>query len=145
MLRIRRVPPSELTEIHRHLEHVMSSVLHGVEHFITTRGWVPRLDMHETEAGLSVTLEIPGVGREDIDVTLEGSYLRITGERRSPDPQDCVRWHQMEISYGPFERVIVLPWEVDTDDMKATYQDGFLKIEIPRAPDGGRHVPITIP
>jgi HSP20 family protein len=145
MVRIRRLPPSEIGEIHRRMEHVVSSVIHGLEHFVSARGWVPRLDMHETEAGLFVTLELPGVEREDIDVTLQGAYLRIVGVRHAPATKTCVRWHQMEISYGPFERAIVLPWEVDPEGMNATYRDGFLHIEILRAAAAARHVPVTTP
>ena len=53
-----------------------------------------------------------------------------------------MRWHQMEIAHGRFERVLALPQEVDAERITATYKDGFLYITIPRLPAGGASVPI---
>lgn len=120
----------------------MDTLLHGAEIPSAAHGWVPRVDIRETADEILVSVELPGVGREDIEVTVEGSYLRVAGVRPEPTSETCVRWHQMEITYGPFERVINLPCEIDPDRISATYQDGFLRIQIPREIPGARQVPI---
>ena len=89
-----------------------------------------------------IALELPGVDRADIEVLVQGPYLRVTGVRREPADTGCMRWHQMEIAYGPFERIVALPGEVDPDRVRATYIDGFLRIEIPHSQPQPRSVPI---
>jgi HSP20 family protein len=142
MVRIRRSPSQELTELHRRMERVMDNLLHGGELFAGARGWLPRADIHETKDAIQVTLELPGVQRDEIEITIEHPYLHVAGVRHAPDPEGCVRWHQMEISHGPFERIISLPGEVDLDRITANYQDGFLNITIPRKSPDVKQVPI---
>src|SRR5712692_2406376 len=86
-----------------------------------------------------VSLEIPGVERGEIEILVQGPYLRVSGVRQEPTSV-CMRWHQMEIVYGPFERVVALPLEIDPEGIRATYTDGFLRIEIPRGAPGARSV-----
>jgi HSP20 family protein len=143
MVRIRRIPPREVTDLHRRMEEVMENLLHGPQVVVSARGWVPRADIRETPDAILVTLEIPGVGREEIDITIEGSYLHVAGVRLEPAAEGCVRWHQLEVSYGPFERIINLPHEADMDRITATCKDGFLSITIPRAAPTSRQVPIS--
>ncbi len=142
MVRIRRSPALEVAELHRRMERLMQGLLRGVETPAATHGWVPRVDIYETAGGTLVTLEIPGVKREEIEIVIEGIYMDVSGVRPEPAPSGCVRWHQMEIAYGRFERVIALPEEVDPESIRATYGDGFLRIEIPRRTSGARTVPI---
>jgi HSP20 family protein len=127
------------------MERMMDHLLQAREAVDPQRGWVPRVDIYETEQGLLVTVELPGVSREGIEITVEGSYLRISGVREEPAPSGCVRWHHMEIAYGSFERVVALPRAIDAKSIRATYLDGFLRIEIPSAPPAPRQVPITEP
>src|SRR5207249_12016648 len=99
-------------------------------------------DVYETADGFVATLELPGIEREEIEILVEGLYLRLSGVRPEPPVRDCMRWHQMEIAHGPFERVIALPQEADPERITATYKDGFLTIHIPRGSSGKRSVPI---
>lgn len=142
MVRIRRSPVLEAAELHRRMERLMQGLLRGVETPAAAHGWVPRADIHETADGIQVTLEIPGVKREDIEIVIEGLYLDVSGVRPEPAPSGCVRWHQMEIAYGRFDRVIALSEEVDPESIRATYGDGFLRIAIPRRTSSSRTVPI---
>ena len=134
MVRIRRSPPSPVLDLHRRMEQVMEHILRDVKPPDTPAPWVPRVDLFETADSFVVTLEIPGVEREGIDIIVEGLCLRVTGTRPEPSPAGCVRWHQMEIAQGWFERVLALPEEVDPDGITATHKDGFLYIRIPRGP-----------
>jgi len=123
----------------------MESLLHGIGPVHGPRGFLPRADIHLTESGTRVTLDLAGVLREDIEiVVVEGEALRVAGVRREPEACAGLRWHQMEIAYGPFERVVALPQEIDPERITATYRDGFLRITIPRGA-ATRSVPIDSP
>ena len=142
MVRIRRSPAQEVETLHRRMEQMMERLLHAVDPLPSPAGWVPRADIYETADRLLVALEVPGVERSDIEIVVQGPYLRVSGSREAPAATGCMRWHQMEIAYGPFERVVALPYEVDPDRITAAYRDGFLLIEIACEAPGGRTVPI---
>jgi HSP20 family protein len=139
VIRIRRVVPQEVSDLHRRMEQVMDSLLHGLGPAYGPKGFVPRADIHETGEGLLVTVDLPGVSREAIDIVVEGQALRISGVRPEPAGTACLRWHQLEIAYGPFERFIPLPASANLDSIQANYKDGFLQVTIPFKPDTGGH------
>jgi len=131
-----------MSDLQRRMGQVVDSLLHGMGRIPGAHGWLPRADIHETASGMMVTLELAGVSREEIEILIEGSFLRVAGARRDPAGGECLRWHQMEIAYGPFERVFSLPHDADVEAISATYRDGFLEIAIPRQAGGGRQVPV---
>ena len=142
MVRIRRSPAHPMLDIHHRMEQVMERLLRDVKPVEAQASWVPRADVYETAEGFVVTLELPGVEREEIEILVEGFYLRLSGFRPEPLAQGCMRWHQMEIAHGRFERVLALPQEADPERITATYKDGFLSIHIPHGSSGARSVPI---
>ena len=98
--------------------------------------WVPNTDVYETDQGLVIKAELSGMRREDLELTIEGNCLRISGQR--PDgcrPPQC-RFLVMEINYGAFESVIELPAGFDLTKAKASYQNGFLRIDVPPSKPG---------
>jgi HSP20 family protein len=142
MVRIRRSLSHPMLDIHRRMEQVMERLLRDVKPVEPQASWLPRADVYETAEGFVVTLELPGVEKEEIDILVEGLYLHLSGVRPEPLAQGCMRWHQMEIAHGHFERVLALPQEADPERITATYKDGFLMIRIPRGSSGARSVPI---
>lgn len=143
MIRIRRVPASEFSQLHRQMEHAMEGLLHGFGRLSPAAGFIPRADIHEIGDGIRIVLDLAGVAREEIDITIEGRLLRVAGTRREVEPTGCLRYHQMEIPYGSFERVFHLPDAADAEAIAATYREGFLTITVPlRAPTEGRQVPV---
>ena len=136
MVRIRRNPAAPMLDLHRRMEQVMERLLRDVKPLGTPALWIPRADIFETAEGFVVTVEIPGVEREEIDIMVDGLGLSIYGVRPEPVPAGCVRWHQMEIAHGRFERVLALPQEVDPERITATCRDGFLSIRIQRGSSG---------
>jgi HSP20 family protein len=118
------------------------------------RFWQPPVDVHETESAVVVKMELAGVRADEILVSLapDARSVTISGTRGESytDRDGRVRCHQLEIYFGPFERTVALPSnvELDRDAVTATYRDGFLQIAIPRKPvrkDAGRRrvIPIT--
>ncbi len=140
-MRIRRSTAQPVIDLHRRMEEVMERLLRDAKPLASPAPWTPRVDIHETAGAIVVTLEIPGVQRDAIDIVVEGLYLTVSGERAETLSTGCLRWHQMEIAHGRFERVLALPQEVDAERITATYKDGFLTITIPRG-TGGCSVPI---
>ncbi len=97
-----------------------------------TRAWEPPTDVYENEKGLVVQVEIAGMQKEDFSITLGERLLVIEGVRKDPEPKRA--YHQMEIRYGEFRTEVYLPWTVDPDRVEATYENGFLKVVLPRPP-----------
>jgi HSP20 family protein len=79
-----------------------------------------------------VVMELAGAERKEVAVELDGRRLRIAGVRRISMPVDAQRCHQVEIESGPFERWISLDFTPSRDALEAVYQDGFLRITIPK-------------
>jgi HSP20 family protein len=90
-----------------------------------------------------VRAELAGVPATDIELEIRGREMILSGHRRPADGGEERLYQQIEVQNGPFRRVIALGADVDADAAKATYEDGFLIVELPlRAPAGGRTVPI---
>ncbi|MGE0410145.1 MAG: Hsp20/alpha crystallin family protein [Amphiplicatus sp.] len=91
------------------------------------------LDIGETGDEIVVELDAPGVKREDIDITLTDSALRIKGKRESRKEEKSKSVHRIEREYGEFERRVALPCEVDADKIDAALKDGVLTIKLPKS------------
>src|SRR6266513_239994 len=89
--------------------------------------------VYTTDSGLVVKVELAGMRSENLEITVEGSRLRISGNR--PDGCRAPKCHFliMEINYGPFESVLELPAGYDLSQAKAAYLNGFLRIDVPLA------------
>jgi HSP20 family protein len=95
--------------------------------------WSPNTDVYLCDSGLVIKVELAGMQRENLELTAEGSSLRISGQR----PDGCraaqCKFQIMEIDYGAFETIIEVPEDCDVTRGKAVYQNGFLRIDIPFA------------
>lgn len=108
-------------------------------------GFVPRVDVSETDTEVRVTAELPGMDEKDVDVELRGGVLSIRGERRDEQEEKGKNWHRREQSYGAFSRAVELPAEVDATKATARFRKGVLTFAAPKLREekgGGRRVPI---
>jgi len=94
--------------------------------------WIPPVDIEEDNEKLVLTAELPGFKEDQIDIQVEGGVLTIRGERTFDDKQDGKNFHRVERSYGQFVRSFTLPNNVDRDNVKASFKDGLLRIELPK-------------
>ena len=94
--------------------------------------WRPPADVFETAGEVVVRVEVPGLHIEDITLTVHNETLVVRGVRREPAEQQKVVYHQLELHYGFFERVIPLPRYIRHQDAQAVYQDGFIVIKFPK-------------
>lgn len=100
--------------------------------------WAPNTDVYSTDTGLVVKVELAGMRREDLALTVDDNRLRISGFRADGCRAGKCNFLVMEINYGPFESVIELPAGYDLSRATAAYQNGFLRVDVPigtRAPD----------
>jgi HSP20 family protein len=97
-----------------------------------SEAWAPALDVREDKNNFIVRTEVPGLKREDIDVSLQDGALVISGERKIEKVEEDVEVHRQERYYGKFQRALSLPEPVVADKVKAEYKDGVLTITLPK-------------
>ncbi len=106
--------------------------------------WVPNTDVYVTEGGLVVKVELAGMRSEYLEITVEGSRLRISGNRPDGCRSGKCNFLVMEINYGPFESVLELPPGYDLSQAKAVYVNGFLRIDVPVAQKSSKSTKVPI-
>ena len=116
----------------RMLEGIFGENL-GTSEDVSNRAWAPAVNIRETDNAFFVEAELPGLTKDDIDITLENNMLKLSGERRFEKDVSEKNYHRVERSYGNFLRTFSLPSEVDAEGVKASFKDGVLTIEIPKA------------
>jgi HSP20 family protein len=98
----------------------------------TTTAWAPALDISERKDAYLVTVELPGVEADDLQVTLEDGLLTIQGERYFAHDSSEQQFHRVERRYGAFRRSITLPAQVMAEQIEATVDNGVLQIMVPK-------------
>jgi len=95
--------------------------------------WVPNTDVYTTDEGLVIKVELAGMQSDNLQITVEGRKLCIAGVR--PDGCRAAKFNflAMEINYGPFENVLEIPSGYELSQAKASYLNGFLRIDVPHA------------
>ncbi len=96
-------------------------------------GWSPRLDVSENDAALEVVADLPGLEKQDINVTIEDDLLVIKGERKAEKEVKGKKVHTVERRSGAFYRALRLPVEVETDKIEAAFKDGVLTLKLPKS------------
>jgi HSP20 family protein len=99
----------------------------------STQLWAPAVDISERPDAFLVTVELPGVGIENLEITFEDGLLTIQGERHFAHDSAGEKVHRIERRYGAFRRSITLPRHVKADAIEASAQDGVLQILVPKA------------
>lgn len=97
--------------------------------------WAPALDVYEDKENLVVTLEAPGLKKEDFEIGLHDGVLSISGERRLDEKRQKAAGYRTERFTGRFQRSVTLPKAVQADKVRAAYKDGVLTVTLPVAPE----------
>jgi HSP20 family protein len=95
--------------------------------------WAPAIDVQEDNENLIVRAELPGLKRENIDISLHENTVTISGERKKVEIREGAKVSREERSFGRFVRSLSLPKQVDTTKAKATYKDGILTVSLPKS------------
>ena len=97
--------------------------------------WTPSVDIYENENELVLSAEAPGIEDKDIEIKIENNTLSIQGERKIEKETKEENYHRIERSYGSFYRSFTLPTNVNQDNIKAEYDNGVLRISMPKKPE----------
>lgn len=95
--------------------------------------WMPAVDLLEKGDAFVAKVELPGVSKDDVKVTLQENILTIRGEKKEEKETKDSNYHRVERSYGSFQRSFTLPTAVKADGVEAVYKDGILTITLPKA------------
>ena len=96
-------------------------------------GWTPAVDVRESEEAFVFTAELPGLGKDDVEITVEDSILTLSGERLFAGEKEEKNYRRIERSYGSFSRSFTLPSAVDAGRISATFENGLLTVTVPKA------------
>lgn len=100
--------------------------------------WTPSTDVYVHATGAVIKVELAGIRKEDLDLTIEGARMTIRGVRRDECRNEHPNFQVMEIHYGLFESVVELPPGFDLGQARASYQNGFLRVDVP--PSGAKEI-----
>ena len=123
-----------LTNLRDELDRLFESPLEQIARSsqLLSGGWVPPLDVYEDKDHLTVKAELPGMKREEIEVSLHDGALTISGERKSETKHEGAEVYRSERFVGRFQRTVALPSAVTADKVKANYKDGILTVTLPK-------------
>ena len=123
-------PFAEIERIRREFDRLLEELVPREE---GERLFAPVVDVYETDQDLVVKAELPGVKKENVEVSIRDNALHIKGEKKEEKEEKTETYHRVERVYGKFERVIPLPTDVKVEAAKAEFKDGVLEIRIPKA------------
>jgi HSP20 family protein len=124
---------AQMAQMSPRLAHALG--LHGQQQGsgqTTATAWAPALDISERKDAYLVTVELPGVEADDLDITLEDGLLTIQGERHFAHDSSEQQFHRVERRYGAFRRSITLPAHVMAEGIQASADNGVLQILVPK-------------
>jgi HSP20 family protein len=125
---VRWEPLRELASLQTEMSRFMNGLLEGNGR--TTQGWLPALDVWETEDELVYAFDLPGIPEEEIAVEVEDGALTVSAERSREEKVDGDRFYRFERRFGSFSRTIGLPQGVSEDAISAKYEHGVLEIHV---------------
>ena len=129
-------------EIDRLFETPLAELTRGSQ---LLSGWTPALDLFEDKDDLYVRVELPGMKREDIELSLHEGSLSISGERKSEEKFKDSEVYRAERFFGRFQRTVSLPTPVAAEKVKAHYQDGILTVTLPKAEEAKpKHIGVNV-
>jgi HSP20 family protein len=123
-------PFRELNVLQDRMNRLFQDFTPRGEQELTAGNFVPPIDIYEDEQHITLKAELPGIDPKDVDVHVENNTLTIKGERKFEKEEKEENFHRMERRYGTFVRSFTLPNTVDTDNVKADYENGILKIQL---------------
>jgi HSP20 family protein len=127
--------PADIIDMQRDVNRIFDNFFRGGtldDGSFGTSAWSPAVDIAEREDGYDVKVELPGVKKEDVKITMQENILTIRGEKKQEDRTKEANVHRVERSYGSFQRSFTLPTNVKPGAVDATFKDGILSITLPK-------------
>lgn len=130
--------PRPFTSVFGSLQREIDRLFEDFTPTLMTREGAPevrcKMDLAETDKGLELTVEVPGLDEKDVEVSVADGQLTVSGEKRFEKEEKEKNYHLIERGYGSFARSIALPDGVRADDIQASLNKGVLKVTIPTPP-----------
>jgi HSP20 family protein len=129
---ISRDPFRELFELQRGINELFDEGFSGSRESVGLRAWSPAVDVYEDENEFVLKVELPGINRDDVKVSVNENTLSVSGERRVENEDKRDNYHRIERSYGQFYRSFTLPPNINTEAIGAQFKDGILRLSLPK-------------
>jgi HSP20 family protein len=134
MALVRWRPMSDLMSIQDEINRAFDEVWRGHGQRVTASSmWWPAVDLTESKNEFKLVAELPGMKRGDVKISLTENVLTLRGEKRARKEEENESWHQVERTYGSFERSFQLTCPVDPAKVKARFEDGVLTVVLPKS------------
>jgi len=133
--------PSDILGMQRDINHMFDRFFRGGvldDAEFPAASWVPAVDLAEKDDAYIAKVELPGVSKDDVKITLLDNIITIRGEKKDEKETKESNYHRVERSYGSFQRSFNLPSAVKGDKVDAQYKDGILTISLPKAEEAKR-------
>ena len=122
-----------LARLHNEMDDLFDGFFRGLDRpFAGYKAW-PAIDVAEEENAVIVRAEVPGCKADDIDISVYGNTLTISGEKKLEEEKKEKGYYHIESTYGSFRRELTLPTDVDSSKVEAACKDGVLTITLPKA------------
>ena len=130
---VRFSPGYDLRQMQREIDQLFNGFFPSSEDDAPAATWMPRVDMAESGDAYRIVLDVPGLTRNDIEISYQEGILTVRGERKQEAWDETFGVLRHERTFGPFFRAFRLPKAILIDDIEAQYADGVLKIYVPKA------------
>lgn len=128
--------PSDILNIQREINRMFNSFFHSgwlEDSSLAPTQWSPATDVVEREDAFEVKVELPGVPKDSVKITMENSILTVSGEKKDERQSTKGNMHRVERAYGAFQRSFTLPSTIKADAVEASFKDGILTVTLPKA------------
>ncbi len=125
-------PFRELRSLQDEVNRIFSGVAPANREDMLNGAWSPRVDIFENKDSLVLEAELPGMNRDDFELSFENNVLTLKGERRFEKKTENDNYHRIERSYGAFTRSFTLPQTVTAEGAKAEFDNGILHVNLPK-------------
>lgn len=130
-------PAGEMLSLKQAMDRLFEDSFVNPTGWMTVAGgrWTPAVDVWETPDDIVVSAALPGIAPDDVEITLTGQTLTLKGEITADDQVSGDQYLVRERRYGAFHRQLTLPVRVDGDNVEATFENGVVRLRIPKAPE----------
>ena len=129
-------PFKDIEKVRSEMDRLVDTFLFGVPQkrdFWEEAEWLPAVDVAETKDEIVVNVEAPGMDSKEFEISLREETLTIKGEKKQEKVEGEENYHLVERRYGTFTRSILLPQEVESDKISASYKNGVLTVTVPKS------------
>lgn len=137
MTNLTRTPNRSLRTLQNEIDQVFNRLFPTTDdngrNESSARMWAPRTDMVETSDNYEIHLDLPGMSKDDLKINMQERQLTVSGERRHEARNEDDEFVRVERAFGHFHRAFTLPQSIDEDNIEASYENGVLKITVPKA------------